>query len=287
MTSLLRRKRQTTVLEKSTRSRMAFRIAGLMAVLLAIPVFGQEPVSRYLPQDPVFRSSDQMPTGPVQFQKTGSKPDPAVVQAHAVVETKSVAPPKRIVQAQAFQPKPKTKDLLPESGIPRTQTDDLLEYQIRLEPPSIDIVTQMGSEKALEERMRQEAMQRGGAEIRFPAKAPVSTHPYTPRNYAVAKICAEPRYVSYDRLHFEELNAERYGWNLGWIQPMVSAAYFYKDFLFLPYELASYPHRQFETSAGKCLPGDSVPYILYPPEITLSGIAAEAGVAVGLVPVFP
>ena len=238
-----------------------------MAVLLAIPVFGQEPVARYLPQDPVFRSSDQVPAGPVQFQKTGSRPA------------------QNIVQAQVILPKTK-KDGLPE-GLPRTQTDDLLEDQIRLEPPSIDVVTGMGSEKGLEERMRQEAIQRGGQEIRFPAKAPVSTKPYTPRNLVGSKICAEPHYVSYDRLHFEELNAERYGWDLGFIQPLVSAAYFYKDVLFLPYEVASYPHRRFETSAGKCLPGDPVPYILYPPEVTLSGIAAEAGVAVGLVPVFP
>jgi hypothetical protein len=252
---------------------MEFRIAGLSALLLAVPLFGQQPAA------PVFRPADQMPAGPVQFQKSGTRTSAPSAQ-QSVVQTEALLQP-------VLQPKPKPKDAVPEGVIPRTQADDLLEYQIRLEPPSIDVVTGMGSEKSLEERMRQESIQRGGQEIRFPPKAPVSIKPYEPRMYAMAKICAEPRYVSHDRLYFEELNAERYGWDLGWIQPLVSMAHFYTDFIFLPYQMASYPHRQFETSAGKCLPGDPVPYILYPPELTLSGIAAEAGVVVGLVAIFP
>ncbi len=43
-----------------------------------------------------------------------------------------------------------------EAPIPENP-DDLLEYQIRLEPPSIDVHAVQGSERELEERMRREA----------------------------------------------------------------------------------------------------------------------------------
>ena len=59
------------------------------------------------------------------------------------------------------------------------------------------------------------------------------------RDYPPMRINYEPLYVVHRRLHFEEKNAERYGWDLGIIQPLVSAAYFYKDVLLWPNSLAS------------------------------------------------
>ena len=38
-----------------------------------------------------------------------------------------------------------------------------------------------------------------------------------------------------------------------------------------------YPCRRFDTNAGQCQPGDPVPYILYPPEFTGTGLLAEVG----------
>ena len=87
---------------------------------------------------------------------------------------------------------------------------------------------------------------------------------------------AEPAYVCFKRLLFEEKNAERYGWDLGVIHPFVSTAAFYWDVATLPYHLFTAPCRKFECSAGYCLPGDPVPYLLYPPEWSLTGLTAEA-----------
>ncbi|MBX9585025.1 MAG: hypothetical protein K2X87_32365, partial [Gemmataceae bacterium] len=90
---------------------------------------------------------------------------------------------------------------------------------------------------------------------------------------------AEPGFVAHRRLHFEEKNSERYGWDLGIVQPFVSAAAFYKDCLLWPNSLASGLEVGFwDTSAGKCLPGTPVPYYLYPPGLTLTGVGTTLGV---------
>ena len=98
----------------------------------------------------------------------------------------------------------------------------------------------------------------------------------------------EPDYVVHRRLHFEERNAERQGWDLGPMQTLISAMYFWKDTLLLPQSLASgVVHGFWDTSAGKCLPGSPSPYYLYPPGLTLTGTLAEAAVVTGAVFVFP
>lgn len=98
-------------------------------------------------------------------------------------------------------------------------------------------------------------------------------------SYPPVTAYAEPAFVVHRRLHFEEKNAERYGWDLGIIQPFVSTAAFYKDVLFWPNSLASGLEVGFwDTSAGKCLPGTPTPYYLYPPGLTMTGVAAELGV---------
>jgi hypothetical protein len=97
------------------------------------------------------------------------------------------------------------------------------------------------------------------------------TSTYPPRQAVL-----EPGYVVHRRLHFEELNAERYGWDLGPLQTLVSAAYFFGDVLAWPHSLASgCQHGFWDTSAGKCAPGSPVPYYLYPPKLTASGSAFE------------
>ena len=57
--------------------------------------------------------------------------------------------------------------------------------------------------------------------------------------------------------------------------------------LFLPYHIGTQPCRCYECSAGYCLPGDPVPYLLYPPELSLSGFLLEAGTVVSLAAIFP
>lgn len=106
--------------------------------------------------------------------------------------------------------------------------------------------------------------------------------------YPPSKAVYEPMFVVHRRLHFEEKNAERYGWDLGFMQPFVSTAAFYKDTLLWPNSLVSGLRTGFwDTGAGKCLPGSPTPYYLYPPGLTISGTVAEAGLITGLAFIFP
>jgi hypothetical protein len=166
--------------------------------------------------------------------------------------------------------------------------DETAEYQIQLEPPGPMRVFRRETEKNLQQRMRNEAKTRPTLErIEFPVEEPLSRDPYTPRAFAPATEVVEPNYVCYDRLYFEEKNSERYGWDLGFVQPFVSAGGFYWDFISLPYHMFTHPCRKYECSAGYCLPGDPVPYLLYPPEISLTGSTIEAGIVIALIAIFP
>jgi hypothetical protein len=99
----------------------------------------------------------------------------------------------------------------------------------------------------------------------------------------------EPMHTAYDslyqvhrRLLFEDKNSERYGWDLGIVQPFVSAMIFYKDVLFLPSSIgAGFAYGFWDTNAGKCLPGSPTPYMLYPPELTITGGLLEGAVITG------
>ena len=47
------------------------------------------------------------------------------------------------------------------------------------------------------------------------------------------------------------------------------------------------PCRWYECSAGYCLPGDPVPYLCYPPQLSLTGSLAEIATGVALFAMFP
>lgn len=91
----------------------------------------------------------------------------------------------------------------------------------------------------------------------------------------------EPGYVVHRRLHFEQPNSERHGWELGFAQPAISTLAFYKDVLLWPASLASNLRERYDTSAGKCPPGSPFPYSIYPPGYSLFGLGAEASILVG------
>jgi hypothetical protein len=113
---------------------------------------------------------------------------------------------------------------------------------------------------------------------------------YTPKTgtYPPAMAKLEPAYVVHRRLYFEEPNAERAGWDMGAIQPILSAYRFTRDVVFLPQNVASgFWKNRFDTSAGKCLPGAPTPYYLYPRGYTVSGLLWQVPVTVGLVFIFP
>jgi hypothetical protein len=165
-------------------------------------------------------------------------------------------------------------------------SDELPEYTISLNVPGLQRLTTLESEAALIQRMRQEARARGERLV-FPEETTLSKEPYPGRHWSPYLKEVEPDYVCYQRLLFQQKNFERYGWDLGPITPILSAGKFYWDCAWLPYHLATRPCQQYECSTGYCLPGDPVPLLLYPPEISATGLLAQAAVVTGLVFIFP
>ncbi len=169
----------------------------------------------------------------------------------------------------------------------RSQADDITSYNILLDIPGKQrLFGQFESEAALKERMRQEAL-RSGERLVFPDEPILSREPYPGRHWPALVRHVEPYYVCYGRLLFEQKNLERYGWSLGPVTPLVSAGKFFWDVAWLPYHLATRPCRQYDCSAGHCLPGDPVPLLLYPPEISATGMLTQVGVITGLFFIFP
>lgn len=172
-------------------------------------------------------------------------------------------------------------------GTPAT-TDDSQEYHIQLDPPGPSRLFKLESQQTLQERMRQEARQRSSLErIQFPEEPIISKERYAGRHWLPTNKLVAPAYVCHGPLLFEERNAERQGWDLGIFQPFLSTGVFYYDVVTVPYHAALKIGNWYDCSAGKCLPGDPVPYLLYPPEFRLSATAAEAGTLLALFAVFP
>jgi hypothetical protein len=154
------------------------------------------------------------------------------------------------------------------------------------ETPDPQRVFRLESEATLLERMAEEA-RRGinplGPPYKFvyPSYPPVPPPAFLARNWESLVEIVEPAYLCYGRLYFEQINAERYGWDLGPLHPLISAGIFYFDLGTLPYHAATEPLRRYECNTGYALPGDPMPLLLYRPEWSLSGALAEAA-AIGL-----
>jgi hypothetical protein len=160
--------------------------------------------------------------------------------------------------------------------------------QIQLIPPGPDRLFRRESEKNFQERMRQEARGRRPLDrIEFPSEPVLSTEKYVARNFPPGRQIVEPNYVCYQRLYFEQINSERYGWDLGFFQPILAVGKFYWDLAWLPYNVGTAPCRHYDCNSGYCLPGDPVPLMLYPPDISLTGTILETSTIVGLFMIFP
>jgi hypothetical protein len=121
--------------------------------------------------------------------------------------------------------------------------------------------------------------------LKFPPAPPVGgDKTYVAKTGTYPPMRAEyySLYVVHRRLHFEERNSERYGWDLGIVQPFLLTANFYKDVFLWPQSLASgCAYGFWDTSAGKCLPGSPTPYMLYPPGLTITGSVTETVIITG------
>lgn len=162
-------------------------------------------------------------------------------------------------------------------------------YTIQLEPPSIyRVAISVESDAQLQQRIRQENRERKVPErIVFPNDPVISTDTYQGRRFYPTRLEVAPYYVCHGRLYFQQINFERYGWSFGVLQPLISSGIFLWDFVMWPYHMAKEPCRCFEYNTGYCLPGDPVPYLLDPLEISATGAVAEVGTILALVAVFP
>lgn len=165
-------------------------------------------------------------------------------------------------------------------------------FSIQLDPPGPERLFRLESEDALRERMRQEKRAQPQMErIIFPEEVVLTKVAYDPswraNNWQAMERVVEPAYLVHGRLLYQQINLERYGWDLGPITPIVSAGGFLAGFLMTPYNLAKDPFRRFDSNAGWSLPGDPVPLMLYPIGISATGSVAEVVVVFALLACFP
>ncbi len=295
MTSPLRRKRRTTVRGASATATTLVKVAALGLLLAGGSVYAQQP--QLLP--PLAP-----PPVPVPWQAsdtiTGSGLPAPLPPRPRNLTFEKVASEYQQTQVKPAEHQLTFQKLAGQAGViipvqntvrpPRNQSHeaDPFEYDIQLDPPESErLFGTVQSEESLDQRLYQQARQQGDR-VAFPNEKPVTTIPYKEREYPPLTSYIEPNYVCYHRLYFEGRNAERYGWDLGFVQPFVSAALFYKDLALFPYNAFSRPFDRVESSAaGLCLPGDPVPYLLYPPGLSLTGALGEAGAVAGLLAIFP
>lgn len=138
---------------------------------------------------------------------------------------------------------------------------------IKIDPPGSSELFRLESEAHWRERMRRDARQNYPfTRLDFPESGrPSALENTMAREWPLRMQLVEPNYLCYRRLFFEDINTERYGWDLGVLQPFASVGSFYWNLGALPLRLLATPVRNYECNGGYYLPGDPVPYMIYPP----------------------
>jgi hypothetical protein len=176
-------------------------------------------------------------------------------------------------QGRQMPPDSPTPYLDPEVADPRRKAGDGVEPLFRLDNEQQFVA-------------RENTKRDASKQIVFP-KYPLSTEPATNRPFPALQMLIEPNFVCHGRLYFEDKNCERYGWSMGPLQPLYSSIQFLSGLSSLPYNFFSFPRLWYDCSAGQCLPGDPVPYLLYPPGLSLTGALGSVGVNSALAAVLP
>jgi hypothetical protein len=234
--------------------------------------------------------SDSAPRRPTrQTLKAASTKDAQASPAKATISyhKEPEAPPPLTLQQAAYQIT-SSQSSGSGSGVTgpySTTTDESSGLVI----PGFDrVFGRLESEASLNERIRQRARDQDAKDRTiFPVEPVVSKDSYKPRTFVAHALLVEPNYVPHGHLWFEQKNFERAGWDLGILSPIASAGKFYCDFVMLPYQLVNQMGRGIETSAGKCLPGDPTPLLLYPPEVSMTASFGETAAIIGLIAIFP
>jgi len=155
------------------------------------------------------------------------------------------------------KPQPKKDEDTTKKPPPKTKDDEALSI------PGPKELFRLESEEAMRERIRRDYKAK---KLQFPDSTIVlSKTPFMARLWDPLAEVVEPYYSVYRRLYFEQINAERYGWDFGYLHPLIAVGTFYFDFATLPFQFVAEPCRRYEYNSGYCLPGDAVPLLLYPP----------------------
>ena len=173
--------------------------------------------------------------------------------------------------------------LIQASSFERSEKEQEFSFPTLLPGPN-ELYRRRLSEAQWQEQQRQDAKRFGvNKKVIFPEPLVLTTEKFKPRAWSPSISYVTPGYVVHDRLLFEQINFERYGWELGVLGPPVQAGTYFIDLAMLPYRLLSRPLDQMDTSAGKYLPGDNVPLMLYPESFSITGLAGTVGLY-GLAP---
>ena len=194
-------------------------------------------------------------------------------------------PPVRMVHPQPAPVQP----IQPVYYQPNKEAEAQTAPFLQLESPGLGRLSRLDSDERLQRRIEQ--LDPTAVHV-FPESPILSRDRYAGRGqlWQRRQITVEPNYVNFGKLQpfFEDKNAERYGWDLGPLSIPVALTKFASDVVLFPAKALSDPCRLHDSSAGHCLPGDPVPYMIYPPEIaTITGTAAELAVIGALIVVFP
>jgi hypothetical protein len=254
----------------------------IFALAVPSPVLAQSPYST-----PRASSGSQWATQSVPPPPTSLTPaSPPAIEVTPYVEP---AVPLYKIQPTKYQPKDRT------TPVPVAPGDDVNRgtgTPIQLEPPGLErLAGSVQMEETLQERIRQENRERNPNDpaVTFPESPTLSRDTYRGRGpkWAPRQLTVEPYFLCYEKLLTEQKNFERYGWDLGILTPVIAAGTFYLDVALIPYNLACRPFDVADANTGLGLPGDPVPLLLYPPELSVTGTLTEAGVVLALVAMFP
>lgn len=94
-------------------------------------------------------------------------------------------------------------------------------------------------------------------------------------NWEAPALCYQP-------LYFEEVNLERHGHEVRYIQPVLSGAHFFSRVPAVPYLMISQKQRICNYTLGHYRPGSYAPYVWYYPNFSLDGAAVESLLITGL-----
>jgi hypothetical protein len=279
----------------STLAAKTINVVGAALLLLGGTAVAQQPLTTYQQPQPVQMRSD------AQVIPTTSQTMPAAGMQQTLVRpmTGSYSQGSPYAPAQGAPGGVTPVYYQPAAGAGKADPTLLgPDESLSVVPPGFEaIFNHLYSEAQLQESIRQfkndkemtraDKDQPRDSEVRFPDEPLPVGGVYKGRNWPRRATFAEPNFVVYDRLFFEDINSERYGWDLGIAAPFVSTAIFAKDLLLFPMHAGTDPFRIHESNAGYALPGDNMPYMIYPPEVSLTGAIAEAAAVVTILAVFP